>query len=270
MRVCDGDNLHIWYYNPSMELAKPQQYHARVSDKYFVSENERFLYVKFELVLPDRIEYQAGQYVSFQINKTGERRCYSIASTPDDNHGFHILAEIVEGGRGSEFLKKIEIGGEVEVLAPLGRFVVNIPMNQYTNESMGNKLLFVATGSGIVPIYAMINDLLINKQEKRQMRLHWGMRSEEDLFFVDNLERLVEENPNFVFDIVLSKPGTEWDLCTGHVQDCLGRDFDPSTSSGLAGWGGYLCGMPDKVISIATKLEELGMKTENIHYEKFA
>ena len=240
-----------------MELAKPQQYHARVSDKYFVSENERFLYVKFELVNPDRMEYLAGQYVSLQINETGERRCYSIASTPDDNHGFHILAEIVEGGRGSEFLKNLEIGAEVEVLAPLGRFVV---------KPLENKLLFVATGSGIVPIYAMINDLLINKKETRQMRLHWGMRSEEDLFFVDNLERLAEEHPNFVFEIVLSKPGTEWDLCTGHVQDCSKRVF----VGGMESWEGYLCGMPDKVISIATKLEELGMKKENIHYEKFA
>ena len=248
-----------------MGMMKPEKYLARVSDKYFVSENERFLYVKFELVKPDRMEYLAGQYVSLQINETGERRCYSIASTPDDNHGFHILAEIVNGGKGSEFLKNLEIGAEVEVLAPLGKFTIY-------NLQFTNKLLFVATGSGIVPIYAMINDLLINKKETKQMRLHWGMRSEEDLFFVDNLERLAEEHPNFVFDIVLSKPGTEWDLCTGHVQDCLKRDFGSASSPqvGLSEWEGYLCGVPDKVISIATKLEELGMKKENIYHEKFA
>lgn len=240
-----------------MELAKPQQYNARVSDKYFVSENERFLYVKFELVLPDRMEYEAGQYVSLKINEQHERRCYSIASTPDDDHGFHILAEMVEGGKGSEYLKKLSPGDEVEALAPLGRFVI---------EPSESKLLFVATGSGIVPIYAMINDLLINKQEKRQMRLHWGMRSEEDLFFVDNLERLADEYPNFVFDIVLSKPGTEWDLCSGHVQDCLTRDF----VGGIDGWEAYVCGMPNKVMSIVAKLEELGMKKENIYHEKFA
>jgi len=238
-------------------MNKAQKYIARVSDKYYVSENERFLYVKFELILPDRIEYQAGQFVSLKINERDERRCYSIASTPDDNHGFHILAEIVEGGKGSEFLKNIKIGDTVEVLAPLGRFTVG---------GGERKLLFVATGSGIVPIYAMINDLLINKQATRQMRLHWGMRSEVDLFFVDNLERLAEEYPNFVFDIVLSKPGTEWDLCTGHVQDCLSRDF----VGGMEGWEGYVCGNPERVVDICEKLESLGMKKENIHYEKFA
>lgn len=239
-----------------MELAKAEKYSARVSDKYFVSDNERFLYVKFELVLPDRISYQAGQYVSLRINDRGERRSYSMASTPDDNHGFHVLAEMVEGGKGNEFLRNIEIGQEAEVLGPLGRFVVQ--KNQ-------NKLLFVATGSGIVPIWSMINDLLINKKEKRQMRLHWGMKSEADLFFVDNLARLSSEYPNFVFDIVLSKPSGEWDLCSGHVQDCLKRDF----VGGLAEWEGYVCGSQERVVDISQTLVELGMKKENIYHEQF-
>jgi NAD(P)H-flavin reductase len=138
-----------------MEFAKPQQFSARVSDKYFVSENEKFLYVKFELVSPDRIDFQSGQYVSIKVNEQGERRSYSIASTPDDNHGFHILAEIIPGGKGSEYLKSLGNGDTVELLGPLGRFVAN------TDEE--NKLLFVATGSGIVPIYSIINDLLINR-----------------------------------------------------------------------------------------------------------
>lgn len=248
-----------------MELSKPQKYSARVSNKYFVSENERFLYVKFELVLPDRISYQAGQYVSIKINKEGERRSYSIASTPDVTHGFHLLCEMIPGGKGSEFLQNIKLGEEVEVLGPLGQFIIK-PLNQSIIKPLESKLLFVGTGSGIAPIYAMINDLLINKQEKRQMRLHWGMRSEADLFFVDNLERLAQEHPNFVFDIVLSQPGEDWNLCRGHVQDCLERDF----AGGLGEWEAYVCGSQERVGDISQKLEELGMKKEDIHHEKFA
>ncbi len=242
-------------------MAKPVQYKARLSEKYYVSENERFLYLKFELVNPDRIKYQAGQYVSLKINENGERRCYSIASAPDNEHGFHLLAEMVSAGKGSEYLKSLEIGSEVEALAPLGRFTIN-------NLQFTNKLLFVATGSGIVPIYAMIEDLLINKKETRQMRLHWGMRSETDLFFVDNLERLATAHPNFVFDITLSRPSEKWSLCQGYVQDCLSRDFN--AQGGLSEWEAYLCGMPEKVVSIREKLGELGMKNENIYQEKFA
>jgi len=242
-----------------MKFEKPQKYTTRVSDKYYVSDNERFLYVKFELVLPDRISFEAGQYVSLKINEQGERRSYSIVNTPDDSHGFHLLAEIIENGKGSEFLQNVKIGEVIEVLGPLGKFTTS-------NLILTNKLLFVATGSGIVPIWSMINDLLINRHEARSIRLHWGMKSEKDLFFVDNLERLAEEYPNFVYDIVLSKPGKDWDLCSGHVQDCLQRDFATSI---LSDWEGYVCGNPSMVEEVCTLLPSLGMKLTSIHREKF-
>lgn len=242
-----------------MEFAKPQKFTARVSDKYFVSENEKFLYIKFELVLPDRIEFQAGQYVSLKVNEQGERRSYSIASTPDDNHGFHLLAEIVAEGKGSTYLQNLKIGEVVELLAPLGRFVVS-------DDQYSSKLLFVATGSGIVPIYSIINDLLVNKHDDRQIRLHWGLRDESHMFWFDNFERLMGLYPNFVFDPVLSQPGESWSLCIGHVQDCLTRDFG---KKGLEGWQGYVCGNQKMVVEITQKLIELGMQADQVNHEKF-
>ena len=245
-------------------MTMPQKYTARVSDKYFVSDNEKFLYVKFELITPDRISYQAGQYVSILINELGERRSYSIASTSSDEHGFHLIVEINEAGKGSSFFKNIQIGQEVEVMAPLGQFIIK-PLNQNTIKPFENKLLFVATGSGIVPIWSMINDLLINKAETRAMRLHWGMRNEEDLFFVDDLNQLTEEHPNFVFDIVLSKASDDWDLCSGHVQDCLKRDF----VTGLDGWEAYVCGKPEVVADLVDTLTKLKINPVDIYHEKF-
>lgn len=245
-----------------MEIIKPEKYRAKVSDKYFLTENQKFLYVKFELINPDRIKYRAGQYVSLKVDQSGERRSYSIASTPDDTHGFHLMAEILAEGKGSKFLQMAEIGQEVEVVAPMGQFVIR-------EENM-NKFLFVATGSGIVPVYAMINDLLINKREQRQIRLHWGLRSEEDMFWFDNLERLAEQYPNFVFDPVLSRPSETWSLCRGHVQDCLKRDFATQDGQGLSGWQGYICGNPKMVEETKAALVELKMRNEDIYYEKFA
>ncbi|MFH1244233.1 MAG: FAD-binding oxidoreductase [bacterium] len=247
-----------------MEEAKPQKYLARVSEKYFLTESERFLLVKLELVKPDRMSFLAGQYVSLQINEKGERRSYSIASTPDENHGFQVVAEMVDEGKGSEFLRKIEIGATIEALAPLGVFTVS-----QSHSVTDNKLLFVATGSGIVPIWSMINDLLINKQEKRQLRLHWGMASEAEMFWFDNLERLAEVHPNFVFDLVLSKPSEGWELCRGHVQDCLRRDFSTQSGQGLKEWEGYVCGSQKMVAEIIQVLTELKMDPTKIYQEKF-
>lgn len=233
---------------------------GRLSDKYYVSNNERFLLLKFELVNPSRMVFLAGQYVSLRVSEVGERRSYSIASTPDETHGFNLLVEIVPDGKGSEYLANLALGSEVEVLGPLGKFVVANP------QEADVKRLFVATGSGIVPIWSMINDLLINKKTLAPIRLHWGMKREEDLFWVDNLERLTVAHPNFVYDIVLSRASDNWELCTGHVQDCLTRDFPTGE---LNNWEGYVCGSKEIVLDICAKLEELKMKKEVIYHEKF-
>ena len=87
---------------------------------------------------------------------------------------------------------------------------------------------------------------------------------------MDNLERLAEIYPNFVYDVVLSEPNDAWDLCVGHVQNCLERDFAPSTSSGLSGWEGYVCGSPNMVLDVSKKLISLGMNEQMIFHEKFA
>lgn len=241
-----------------MEFAKPQKFSARVSEKYFLTDNEHFLYVRFELVAPDRMSFQAGQYLSFALSETGLRRSYSIATTPDNNHGFAIVAEMVAGGKGTAYLRGLSIGDSVEVLGPLGRFV--------SHEEDPKQFLFVATGAGIVPIASMINDLLINKHETRQIRLHWGLRDEANMFWFDNFERLMEAHPHFVFDPVLSRPGETWSLCSGHVQDCLKRDF---AQSKLADWQGYVCGNPTMVEQVSGLLAELGMDVAVIHHEKF-
>ncbi len=241
-----------------MEFAKAQQYSVGVSEKYYLSDSEHFLFVKFELIKPDRLSFHAGQYMSFAVGEVGVRRSYSIATTPDNNHGFAIVAEMIPDGKGSQFLRGLSLGATVEVLGPLGRFVAG--------ETSKQKLLFVATGSGIVPIYAQINDLLINQHDTRPMRLHWGLRNEANMFWFDNFERLAEDHPNFVFDPVLSQPGEAWSLCSGHVQDCLTRDFN---ETGLSDWEGYVCGSPKMVEEVSGVLSTLGMQPESIHHEKF-
>jgi NAD(P)H-flavin reductase len=242
-----------------MELTKPQKFATKVIEKYLLTENGKYLLIKLELLEQNNtLVFAAGQYVSVKVGENGERRSYSIASTPDIDHAVTLVVEIVPGGKGSQFLQNVSIGENVEILAPLGKFVVG---------EGEDKLLFVATGSGLVPIYTMINDLLINKHESRQIRLHWGMRSEEDLFWFDNLGRLAESHENFVFDVVLSRPNEPWELCRGHVQDCLRRDLGKGELA--VGWEAYVCGNQQMVMDVSNTLIELGMPKEKVRYEQF-
>jgi len=240
---------------------KASKYTARVSEKYYLGESEKFLLTKLELTSPDKLEFEAGQYVSIKVNERGERRSYSMVSTPDITHGVTLVAEMIEGGLGSGYWKQVKIGDTLELLGPLGRFTL------VHNPPAHDNLLFVATGAGITPIKCMIEDLLLNKHESRPMRLVWGMRSERDIFWFDNFDRLSAEHPNFVFDPVLSQPSETWALCQGHVQDCLRRDF---TKGELKDWEAYVCGNPKTVESIEECLTLLGMEISQVHHEKFS
>ncbi len=252
-----------------MKLIKPQVFKARLADKHFLNEGKKFLWLKFELVEPEKIEFRAGQYISLKVSEKGDRRSYSIASTPDMDHAVELVIDVGPGGLGSKFVQDLRLGEEVEFLGPLGKFIVPVDVSEVDQDSLKGerKFLFVGTGSGIVPLRSMILDLLRNRQETRPIRLHWGLRKEEDVFWLDNFQRLMEEFPNFVLDLVLSQPKEGWGMCWGHVQDCLKRDVIPNED--MSKWEAYLCGNPKMIEEVKELLIKAGMDEGRVYFERF-
>jgi NAD(P)H-flavin reductase len=110
----------------------------------------------------------------------------------------------------------------------------------------------------------MIRELLIRRQEKREIFLEWGMRFEKDVFWTDKFEELSGLYPNFKFDLVLSKPEEYWQKCKGHVNDCIEKHLPD-----LGGWEAYLCGSKAMVEGMKETLKAKNMSDDNIHFEKF-
>ncbi|MBU2051598.1 MAG: FAD-binding oxidoreductase [Patescibacteria group bacterium] len=231
-------------------MVKPQSFRGKVADHILF--NDKFQYLHIELTEPNQIEFTAGQYISVAIGG-GERRSYSIASEPQLNHAVQLCVDVTPQGKGATFLKNLRPGDEVEFLAPLGRFVV---------ESEA-KLLFVATGSGITPIRSMLLDLLQYKKDPREMRLLWGVRQVNELFWLEHFRKLHDLYENFTFMPILSKPPERWPIVSGHVTG------EVETLSLDSSWGTYLCGnnlMIEEVCQVAAKK---GVPKEQLHFEKF-
>ena len=221
---------------------KPQQFKGKVAEHILF--NDKFQYLHVELIDPNQIEFTAGQYVSVAIGG-GERRSYSIASEPSLDHAMQ--------GKGATFLKNLRPGDEIEFLAPLGRFVVE-------NES---KLLFVATGSGITPIRSILLDLLQYNQDPREMRLLWGVRMVNELFWLEHFRKLHDLYDNFTFMPILSKPPEKWPLVAGHVtKEVEALALDQS-------WGAYLCGNRFMIEEVSALVAKKGIPQNQIHFEKF-
>jgi NAD(P)H-flavin reductase len=233
----------------------PQQCVTKLSDRQVF--NDKFILLTFGYTQPAQVPFQAGQYVSVLVSDHGDRRSYSIASSPEVTHSFDLLADISPAGVGSTFLANAPIGSEVKVLGPLGRFIIS----EGTDES---ELVFLATGSGIAPIKSMILDQLQVKGDKRPMTLYWGMRHVEQLFWVEEFTQLAEAFPHFSFHPVISQPMPEWTLCRGRVTDCL-RTHQPHTEKA----GYYICGNAPMLQEVMQILTERGVPVDRQHHEKF-
>ncbi len=222
----------------------------------------KFQYVDFELIKPTRLEFQAGQYLMMHVPAVDQRKSYSIASAPAQNHSVEILVDISPGGEGSLFLASLAPGDEVDFTAPVGQFVVVDPKTPLGREEQ--KLLFVATGSGISPIRSQMLDLLQTKHDTREIFLHWGVRYAEDLFWVEDFREMSEYFPNFHFDLVLSRPPARWPFCSGYVTQCVSTHHDKFSNFGV-----YLCGNGKMIADMKTLLTTRGLAKEHIHHEQF-
>ncbi|MBI3954411.1 hypothetical protein HY333_00025, partial [Candidatus Collierbacteria bacterium] len=121
-------------------------------------------YWQLALEFPDRFDFLAGQYVSLKVDEAGIRRSYSIASKPNGKM-IDLLVNVGPMGVGSRYVLGLKEGDGVEVLAPVGKFVVD-----ESKMMNGKNKLFIATGSGIAPFRSMVMDLL-TRGFKDQIRL---------------------------------------------------------------------------------------------------
>jgi phenol hydroxylase P5 protein len=232
-----------------------QTFHARTSEHTLLK--GKYQWVTFELLEPRHIDFQAGQFIMLNIPGMQGKRSYSIASSPIVKHQLDILVDVGPQGDGSLYLQSLNPGEEVTFMGPAGQFTL-------ADDPAEQKLVMIATGSGISAIRSMILDLLQARNDQRQIHLHWGMRHADDIFWEEDFHLLEEEFPNFHFDLVLSKAPGNWPLCSGHVTDCLKNHYDDYQNTGF-----YMCGNQKMIQDVSGFLAQNGVDDSHIHHEQF-
>jgi phenol/toluene 2-monooxygenase (NADH) P5/A5 len=232
-----------------------QTYTARTAQHILLK--GRFQYVTFELTEPNTLDFQAGQFIMMNVPGMAAKRSYSIASNPIENHKVEVLVDVGPQGDGSMYLQSLNPGEAVTFLAPAGQFVIGDDPNE-------EKIVLIATGSGISAIRSMLLNLLLTKKDPRQIFLHWGMRHVQDIFWENEFRLLEKQYSNFHFDLVISKAPEGWPLCVGHVTDCL-----KSHHKTVAKTGFYLCGNQKMIDEVIAYISSQGGISANIHHERF-
>ena len=202
------------------------------------------------------ITFHAGQYVRIKVPGTEEWRSYSMCSTPRDLPMMEFLVRIIPGGVMSEYLRSAREGERLEVEGPLGAFILHPGKGLH---------LFVAGGTGLAPILAMIDEIRRASGPKPKMLLSFGCASDKTFFYRDEIELRQWWMPQL--SVRLSADRVE-DPASGLIQgtpvDALGAE-----ALGDEGAMAYLCGPPPMIEAARRRLAELGVSPERIYAERF-
>lgn len=187
--------------------------------------------IDFTLVNPTEIHFAAGQFVSFEIERAGSpvpaTRAYSIASPPHLRTEIQLVLNRVPGGPGSGYLFSLQEGVQTTFRGPVGSFTLRDSMQD---------ILFVATGTGIAPIRSMLW-ALAHGSSTRRITLFWGLRSERDLYYQDELAALHSRLRFFSSTTTLSRPSEYWRGPVGRVSPFVTTQITSVNNLEV-----YLCG----------------------------
>ena len=211
--------------------------------------SDKFLLVSFRS--ESKFEYLTGQWVLLKIG-SGRTRAYSIASILRGND-FEILVDVTPGGPGSRFFIDLNRGDRVVMRGPCGKFVIN---------RGDKKRLWVATGSGIAPMRAMLQQLAVERDTKEGILL-WGLRHAVDEVLAEEWRRLEKQMNRFDYRLCLTRSPVGWQGKKGRVTVRIKEMGD------LSGWSVYICGRREMVEEVEQLVLAKGVKADKIYFEKF-
>ncbi|WP_232661815.1 NADH:ubiquinone reductase (Na(+)-transporting) subunit F [Pseudonocardia sp. TRM90224] len=210
------------------------------------------------LVEPEEIKFFPGQYLDLTVPGTDESRSFSMANTPGREGRFEFVIKVYPNGLFSEFLANtLAVGDRLDVEGPFGTFTLR--------ESRTSEIVFVGGGAGMAPVLGLLRSMA-ERGVERKATFFYGARTKRDLCFEKELQALEEELPGFTYVPALSEPsdGDEWDGDVGLITEVV-----KSKCTDLKGMDAYVCGPPPMVDAAIPMLTELGVREENIFYDKF-
>ena len=207
------------------------------------------------------VSYVAGQWLNFDVPTLQGvvRRAYSIASAPNPSHPDRFetaVTRVLDGASASHALHALAPGARIDIDGPHGFF---------TREQVRHvPALFVATGTGLCPLRAMLEDELPGA-DGPPLTLLFGCRSEADILWREQLASWTRAYPRFSLHVTLSRPSATWTGLRGYVQQHIPQLIDPMHRPQV-----YVCGLTKMVSDVRQTLKQtLGYDRRLIHSERY-
>lgn len=131
--------------------------------------------------------YLPGQHIRL-TNAQQVTRSYSLAAPPDADRLLRIHVRQVEGGAFSDYLfQRAQANDLLQLEGPFGHFFLR-------QRFAGRRLIFLATGTGIAPVLALLLALKADKTPPPgPIGVYWGNRTAGQAYLHQTLQRLQVE-----------------------------------------------------------------------------
>ncbi|GAA2926236.1 phenylacetate-CoA oxygenase/reductase subunit PaaK [Streptomyces erythrogriseus] len=216
--------------------------------------------------LREEYRHVPGQHLTLRRVADGEeiRRTYSICSPAPDGEApstLRVGVRLVEGGAFSTYaLKEIDLGDELEVMTPAGRFTLPPAPGLYAA---------VVGGSGITPVLSIASTLLAREPEARFCLIR-SDRTTASTMFLEEVADLKDRFPDrFQLVTALSREEQQAGLPSGRLDRERLSSLLPALLpvDRVDGW--FLCGPYGLVEGAARALRGLGVARSRVHQEIF-
>ena len=211
-------------------------------------------------------------------NPEATYRAYSMANSPAEGNIIMLNIRIatppfdkaiggfanVNPGICSSYIFSRKPGDKVSISGPYGEFFLR---------DTNNEMMFIGGGAGMAPMRSHIFNLFHTMHTDRKVTFWYGARALQEAPYVDEFNKIQEENPNFHWTLALDKPDPVADKAgvaykPGFVHQVIFENYLKNHEN-PEDIEYYLCGPPMMIAAVTKMLYDLGVPDENVMYDNF-
>ncbi len=200
-----------------------------------------------------------GQYLNVWKDDI-QSRSYSIASRCDDKKRIELHVKRHDQGLLSCWLHdEVVVGQTLRLSKPIGNCF-------YTDDKQGSSLLLVATGTGLAPLYGVLQEAL-HQGHNDPIYLYAAAGDIDGLYYREDLMALAQQYPNFYYCPVVRRQESrtiDADLVEADVVSWVQQQH-PS----LKGWKVFLCGNSEMIKQLQRFCFFQGVPVDDILVDAF-
>ena len=213
--------------------------------------------IRLRCSVPEGFTYRPGQFVNLTQPDLSVSRSYSLASKCSDNFlEFHIR-HLPDGRMSGWIANTVENGSFIFLSDPLGHCY-------YRAEQQDRPLLLAGTGTGLAPLYGIVQDALTQQHPQPITLLHGALQA-DGLYYTDALRQLDQAYPQFHYRPAVLHGDTPAFAEKADIQAHFAHHLQQLGKNALV----YLCGDTATVDAMRRQCLQAGVAEAEIYTDSF-